>query len=463
MGEPAESEGGPASWQKPVHLILSFLAVWQAGERPCIDAFLEAAPAGDHTELLYELIALEVDGRRRLGERPAPNEYQQRYPRLDPARVAGLFVPASGSDLLGEPARSAPATPSLPGYEVLAEMGRGGMGIVYRAFDRQRREEVALKVMQEFSAPGLYRFKQEFRALAGLSHPNLVALYDLVAEGGCWFFTMELVEGVNFLDHAWGGLGRRPEESTGYFEPAKVPERGPLTAAGLSRLREALPQLGQGLAALHAAGKLHRDVKPGNVLVTAGGRVVLLDFGLAIELGRSGWHGNAEREVAGTVPYMSPEQAAGHPLTPASDWYSVGVMLYEALTGRLPFSGAALRVLHDKQTLDAQPPSVWAADLPDDLARLCVALLARNPTQRPTGAEVLRRLGAAPDSGGWEPSGGPSAVPALVGRAGWGPCGRLWPRHARATPWSSPCTAPRASARAPWSSSSWPRRARPAG
>ncbi|HEY7509434.1 MAG TPA: AAA family ATPase, partial [Vicinamibacteria bacterium] len=156
-------------------------------------------------------------------------------------------------------------------------------------------------------------------------------------------------------------------------------------------LRDALAQLAAGAIALHAAGKLHCDIKPLNVRVTPEGRVVLLDFGLVSE--GAGETALGEGGIAGTVPYMSPEQGTGGPMTPASDWYSVGAMLYEALTGTVPFHGTVADVLRAKQQHEPPPPSRLAPATPGDLDEICQGLLRRDPERRLGGAEVLTRLG----------------------------------------------------------------------
>jgi hypothetical protein len=270
-------------------------------------------------------------------------------------------------------------------FEIMRWLGRGGFGVVYQALDRQQRSVVALKLLRRPEL--LYRFKREFRALAEVRHPNLVRLYELEAAGRDVFFTMELVDGASLLEH----IGRRPE-----------------------RAREALRQLAEGLNALHRAGKLHRDVKPSNVLVEKGGRVVLLDFGLAVELGAPE-SDSADR--AGTPLYMSPEQCAAQPLTEASDWYSAGVVLFEALTGRRPFEGSPDEVEAAKQAREAPRPSSLAAGIPSELDDLCAALLQREPAARPTGEELLRLLRAAhvPQRAS-EPFIGRAAELALLGR-----------------------------------------------
>ncbi len=242
------------------------------------------------------------------------------------------------------------------------------MGVVYEALDRELRSVVAVKVLRALSPDALYRFKAEFRALQDLRHPNVVELGELIELDGSWFFTMELVDGEDFLAHV------RPRDG----------------ALDLRRLREVLAQLAVGVGAIHEAGLVHRDLKPSNIRIDAEGRLVILDFGLVAATVA----GNPLSDtVVGTAAYMAPEQAASKPIGPPADWYSFGVLLYEALTGTLPFHGTTLEVLLAKQHQEPPPPEQLVPGLPDDLVALCKQTLAFDPAARPTGAEVVSRLG----------------------------------------------------------------------
>lgn len=265
-------------------------------------------------------------------------------------------------------ADAAPAFSGTDRFTVIRQRGAGGMGIVYEVHDRLRREIVALKVLRRAGAADLYRLKHEFRSLADVAHPNLVCLYEMVVDDAHSFFTMELVDGVTFVEYVRGH------------------------GAGLSveRLSTALRQLVAGVTELHRRGKLHRDIKPSNVLVTGAGRLVILDFGLIAEsaaLVHTGdWAG-------GTPAFMSPEESAGIPPTNASDWYAVGVTLYEALTGVLPFAGTAADVIRAKQESDPVAPALAVShEVPADLSELCMGLLRRTPATRLSGGDILRVL-----------------------------------------------------------------------
>jgi eukaryotic-like serine/threonine-protein kinase len=306
-------------------------------------------------------------------------------------------------------------------FVVEGHLGEGGMGAVHRARDVERGETVALKTMTHLDPGSLLRFKREFRALADISHPNVVQLYELFSEGDLWFFTMELVDGCDLL--SWLRSSQEPPTSRrsrrtmasdaapnssdpfvearfGSILPDPVPPssatpsslRTPFPALDAARLREAFRQLASGVQAIHAAGKLHRDIKPSNVMVTTDGRLVLLDFGVVGEYSLEGDHVRSDETLVGTPAYMAPEQAALHPATPASDWYAVGVILFEALTGRMPFEGSTSDLLFSKQRPLAAPPSALVDGVPADLDQLCVELLQPDPQARPRGDEVLRRL-----------------------------------------------------------------------
>ena len=292
-------------------------------------------------------------------------------------------------------------------FEVKRRIGSGAFGVVYEAFDGARNATVAIKALRHDSPDALRRFKREFRSLSDIAHRNLVQLYELIADGDEWLVTMEMIRGKSFVEYVWGhgpfrffGTGDEPTETTsdgdggsGGATHSREHFTRPLDAspADLALLAGALPQLVQGVVALHSSGKLHRDIKPSNVLVTNEPRVVLLDFGLVTDTGADLTFQSIR--IAGTPAYMSPEQAAGLPLTPASDWYSVGVMLFEALTGDVPFQGPYLKVLTQKQTVDPPLVSSLVPGIPPHLDELCRDLLRRDPDQRPSGDEILRRLG----------------------------------------------------------------------
>src|SRR5262245_45741804 len=154
-------------------------------------------------------------------------------------------------------------------FEVRRRLGGGGFGEVYESYDRNQQQLVALKVLRRTDPAFLYRFKREFRALVDIRHPNLIELYELFSEDQLWFFTMELVRGVNFLAYVAHRHGSQARTGS--------------AACNLERFRNASLELSEGIVALHSRGILHRDIKPGNVLVSSNGRVRLLDFGLVRE------------------------------------------------------------------------------------------------------------------------------------------------------------------------------------
>ncbi len=295
-------------------------------------------------------------------------------------------------------------------FRILRCLGIGGMGEVYEAVDRAHDTHVAIKVLPTCHPASLLRFKNEFRALRDLEHPNLISYGELLEEGGRWFFTMELIEGVDFLSYVRPGEDAEDDEEdeevaqptaplqvtprTDFLRVLTPAPRRPPRVLGFdeARLRQSLGQLARGVAALHAIGKVHRDIKPANIRVARDGRVVLLDFGLVADIEHPAYLTDGEL-VVGTPLYMAPEQAARREVGPQADWYSVGVVLYRSLTRRHPFDGKARDVLIAKQGLDPVAPRKLVPTVPKDLDDLCMQLLRREPEVRPRGDEILQRLG----------------------------------------------------------------------
>ena len=252
-------------------------------------------------------------------------------------------------------------------YQLLEKIGRGGMGTVYRARDTLVGDLVALKMLElEDTQRGdlLERFRREVRLARRISHHHVARTHDLGEQAGHLFLTMEYVEGEDLQSL----LGR--ERAIG--------------AAQAVRIALAVCE---GLAAAHAAGVVHRDLKPANVLVEKGGRVVLTDFGIARAM--AGESASRTQGMVGTPMYMSPEQIAGGEVDARSDLYAVGLLLYEMLTGQAPFTGDSPMAVAFARLRQPPPDPSGHPGVTDALAQLVRQCLAREPAERPVGAQAM--------------------------------------------------------------------------
>jgi eukaryotic-like serine/threonine-protein kinase len=353
----------------------------KGGEAARVEEYLARYPelAADRPVALG-LIAAEHEQRRRREPGLGLNEYLQRFPQYRVelseqfTRVAidGRYAPLQATGPLEE------ARPRVAGYEVLGLLGRGGMGVVYKARQHSLDRLVALKFLPEECARDpvwLARFRREARTASALNHPNICTIYDTGECAGRPFLSMELVEG-HTLERL---VGHR------------------LAAEELARL---IGQAARALAAAHAASVVHRDIKPANLIVRDDGIVKVLDFGLARRLPTDGNQRTPPSGAAtdpgtrvGTLLYMSPEQARAQAVDAAADIFSLGLVLYELGTGQHPFrADSEVGVLHAIVSQAPVPPARLNPEIPASLDALIQHMLTKDPRLRPTAAEVEAAL-----------------------------------------------------------------------
>ncbi|MCO6456035.1 MAG: protein kinase [Pirellulaceae bacterium] len=367
----------PELLRELVHIELEFRV--KAGQQQCVEVYLQRYPdlANDHSTLL-DLLAAEFEFRGRYEADLSLDDYERRFPLLHAGLQDRLLHAASTA---GGPRglRSGGPSPPLdvPGYEIIAQIGRGGMGIVYQALETRLGRRVALKLIPPELAGDpqlMQRFIREARTASALNHPHICTVHALGEHQGAPFIVLEFIEGQTLRSLAAQRLA--------------VPE--------LSRL---VGQAAGALAAAHAAGVVHRDIKPENLMVRSDGYVKVLDFGLARRLPalvgatkdkQDTWPGS----MLGTVAYMSPEQARGEPLDGSSDVFSLGIVLYWLVSGHHPFErGTPFETLNAIVNAPPCPLAAFHPSLPAALEGLIGAMLQKDSRLRPTAAEVERVLG----------------------------------------------------------------------
>jgi WD40 repeat protein/predicted Ser/Thr protein kinase len=366
---------------------------WRAGHRIPAEAYLEKCPRlRDDAQAAFDLVYGEFLIQEELGEAPTIDEYLERFPEygdqlgrqvelrsvlesVEPPGQSGdatLLGSASRSpDAGGSPGRHPRArAPEVTGYEILGELGRGGMGVVYKARQTRLGRLVALKVILAGDHAGpehLARFRGEAEALARLQHPNIVQIYEVGEQDGRPFFAFEYVEGQS-LAKMYSGTMVPPRQAAQFAE-----------------------NLARAIHAAHEKGVIHRDLKPANVMVTSIGTLKITDFGLAKRLD-SGIGPTRSGDLMGTPGYMAPEQIHSFQAAvgPAADVHALGAILYELLTGRPPFqSDSPLDSLLLVMSQEPVPPRRWQPGIPRSLETISLKCLRKDPHRRYASAEAL--------------------------------------------------------------------------
>ncbi|WP_148591364.1 WD40 repeat domain-containing serine/threonine protein kinase [Aquisphaera giovannonii] len=380
MSRPDASGHGPSDlsrFERIVEACDRFEGLARSGELPRIERFLAEVADADRPALFRELLALELELRRRRGEAPPAADYLDRFPD-SPATVAAAFA---GHEGVTEPEAAAGARreaadvgpPEIPGFEALSELGRGGMGVVYLARRSGLGRPCALKMILagRHSGPeAAARFLAEARTIARLRHPGIVQVYGLGEHEGSPYIELEYVEGGS-LAQAMDGPPRPAREAA-----------------------ELVREVAEAVGEAHRQGIVHRDLKPANILLTSDGRPKVADFGLAKTLGAGDL--TRTRSVLGSPSYMAPEQADGasRDVGVAADVYAMGAIFYEMLTGRPPFRGATvLQTLDQVRNAEPIPPTRLQPGLPRDAETICLKCLSKEPGGRyATAVELAEEL-----------------------------------------------------------------------
>ncbi|QDU97663.1 WD40 repeat domain-containing serine/threonine protein kinase [Lignipirellula cremea] len=357
----------------------TFTRAWRAGQQPQLLDYLARYSSLDRSALVQTLLQAEIDLRREAGQTPRTQEYVELLP--EHAETVRMLFGLADTAAMPEPsladtlpeAKAAPeqTTTRLGDYELLERIGRGGMGVVYRARQTSLGRMVALKTIRTGAVADddeeVLRFRAEAEAAAALNHPGIVPVYQFGQADGQWFLSMELVQGGTLNDLLRDGP----------LEPQR--------AAAL------LETIAAAVAAAHAQGVVHRDLKPGNVLLGENGSPRVTDFGLAKRTAADSGM-TATGQILGTPSYMPPEQARGDmkAVGPASDVYSLGAMLYCLVTGRPPFQAAnMLETLQQVQEREPVSPRDLNPSVPRDLQTICLKCLEKDPAKRYGSAQAM--------------------------------------------------------------------------
>jgi serine/threonine protein kinase len=353
----------------------AFENAWQRGERPRIDAFLAQAADGDWPELFYQLLLVDLEYRGKSDERLSREFYLREFPRFA-AQIEAVaikcgnaaFASSTSADAETVQLRINEGGQRVGQFELQQRLGAGAMGEVWKAWDPRLQRAVAIKLPRSgvLSEADLHRFLREGRAAAQLRHPRLSSVHEVGHDGDKTFIVTDYVEGINLKQ---------------YLATNRLHYRA---------IAKLCAEIAEALHHAHEHGVVHRDLKPANIVVDPAGQPHVIDFGLAK------WSSD-ERDLTlkgdllGTPAYMSPEQATGNSakVGPASDVYALGVILYEMLAGRCPFTGEFTSVIHQIPRQD--PPPLRAANptIPRDLETVCLKALEKSPQRRYTTAQEM--------------------------------------------------------------------------